>query len=322
MFYKNLAIYRFPANYSLAPAALNFALAKMPSRHPAELEEFTMGFVPPVQTLFAEQLPNRAIAICLEKIEKIIPAAAVKDLLAKRIDEIETKENRKLPNKERTLLKDEIILSILPTALTKATRTHAYLDFVNRIIVVDSSSAKRAEELLSHLRKALGSLPVTPLSSEIFPETLMTNWVSRAQPSPDYFNLESELQLTGIESGKITLKDVDPETEEVRAHLDFGMQVTKLGLTFEDRLSFVLTDTLQFKKLKFLDLVQADLNSQLNSVSGFDQVSDFQVTAMIQAAEIRKLLDALNEELLFRIPDLLPEEPAQQNEQPEEEELA
>lgn len=324
MFFKNLAIYQLPPNYFVDRFTLSAALAKLPARHPAAEEEATYGFTFPTAHTFERvvETPNHALVICAEKVEKIIPAAAVKDLLAKEISACEAKENRKLSKKERQILKDEIIFSILPQALTKSSQTYAYIDPIYNFLVVDSSSAKKAEDLLSHLRRALGSLPVVPLNSEVYAESLFTNWAKFPETVPDQFNLEQEFELKGFEKGTIRGKDQDPTADEIIGHIDTGMQITKLGLTFNDEMTFVLTDVLQVKKLKFLYIV----HERIADTDTENQTQYFLASMAIQIEAIRKLLTALDYELTFKKREEEPyeiakaEAPAETLEEDEEEE--
>ncbi len=45
------------------------------------------------------------------------------------------------------------------------------------------------------------------------------------------------------------------DIEEVQAHIDAGKLPTRLALTWDDRVSFVLTSELQLRKVQFLDTV-------------------------------------------------------------------
>ena len=74
-------------------------------------------------------------------------------------------------------MKDEILTDFLPRAFVKPYRILAYLDLKNGWLVVDTSSRKSAEEVLSELREATGSFPATPMAPEESPRTLMTDWV-------------------------------------------------------------------------------------------------------------------------------------------------
>src|SRR3546814_2641885 len=61
-------------------------------------------------------------------------------------------------------IKDEIIQAFLPRAFIRKSGTFAAIDAERGLILVNSASPKKAEDLLSTLREAIGSLPVRPLT--------------------------------------------------------------------------------------------------------------------------------------------------------------
>lgn len=76
------------------------------------------------------------------------------------------------------------------------------------------------------------------------------------------------------------------EAEEIAKHITGGKEVTKLAMTWYDRISFVLHENGQIKRLQALDLLkeQADSDAQDDA---FD--ADF----ALMTGELKKLLPAL-----------------------------
>ncbi|MRF43944.1 recombination-associated protein RdgC, partial [Escherichia coli] len=72
-------------------------------------------------------------------------------------------QGRKLKKTKKATLKDEVVHTLLPRAFSKFSQTFIWLDLDKQLVIVDSGSAKRAEDHLALLRKTLGSLPVVPL---------------------------------------------------------------------------------------------------------------------------------------------------------------
>jgi len=72
--------------------------------------------------------------------------------------------------------------------------------------------------------------------------------------APARFIIDEDLELQAIDQSKATVRYSRHtlEGKEIRAHLSAGKYVTRLGLTWNDRISFVLTDKLQIKRLDFL----------------------------------------------------------------------
>jgi recombination associated protein RdgC len=49
------------------------------------------------------------------------------------------------------------------------------------------------------------------------------------------------------------------EAKEIKTHLSAGKVVTRLGLTWNDRIAFALTDKLQLKRIEFLEIAEDSL---------------------------------------------------------------
>src|SRR3546814_12059844 len=94
----------------------------------------------------------------------MLPGGVVKDALKEKVDEIEAEQMRKVYKKERDQIKDEIIQAFLPRAVIRKSGTFAAIDAERGLILVNSASPKKAEDVLSTLREAIGSLPVRPLT--------------------------------------------------------------------------------------------------------------------------------------------------------------
>jgi recombination associated protein RdgC len=79
------------------------------------------------------------------------------------------------------------------------------------------------------------------------------------------------------------------DTEEVRQHVQSGKLPSRLALTWNSRVSLVLIENLQIKKLAFLEVVFD------NASSGKDD--GFDADTAIATGELRKLLPDLMEAL-------------------------
>ena len=154
-------------------------------------------------------------------------------------------------------MKDEIVQTLLPRAFIRRSSTFAAIAPSLGLILVDSASAKKAEDLLSTLREALGSLPVRPLSVKVAPTATLTDWVKTQEAAGDFHVLdECELRDTHEDGGVVRCKRQDLTSEEIQLHLTAGKLVTQLSLAWSDKLSFVLDDKLAVKRLRFEDLLQ------------------------------------------------------------------
>lgn len=259
------------------------------------------GWVPPLGR-HSELLVHAAdacIMLCLRKGEKIIPAGVVNQLLDDRVAGIEVAEAREVYRRERRRLKDEIIVDLLPRALTRHTDLFAYIDSRSGLVVVDTPTASKAEDLISQLRTTLGTFKATPLEVNESASGAMTRWLNGA-PLPGGFELGDtcELKHPDPAGGQVTIKGQDLGAGEVRNHLNHGKYAVKLALIWKERLSFVLQDDLSIKRLKFEDVIRdAEGDTKADDfASRFDL--DFSLMTLELAAFLPQLLGSLGGEAL------------------------
>lgn len=294
MWFKNLAIYRFTEPFTLSPETLEQKLLQQSFTPCGGHDEFSFGWTAPLGRSSDALIHanNGFMMICAKKEEKVIPSSVINEMLQDRISEIEEREARKLPGKERTRIKDELIFELLPRAFSFSKKTYAYIDSQGGWLVVDAASAKKAEDLLSNLRKCIGSLPVVPIGASIKPANIMTQWLlNHDSPKDIVIEDECELRSPEEEGGIIRCKRHDLALPEIKNHLDSGKQVIKLAISWADRLSFVLDESLTVKRLKFLDLIQ----EQAADIEVFDETEQFDADFSIMSAELAQFIPRLLE---------------------------
>jgi recombination associated protein RdgC len=295
MWFKNLALYRFTEPFTLAADELEEKLNDKRFRPCGSHEEFSLGWTSPVGNA-TEQLihaSNGFMMLCLKKEEKVIPVAVINEMLQEKVSEKEDQEARKLSKKERSTIKDELIFELLPRAFSFSKKTYAYIDPKGGWMVVDAASAKKAEDLLSHLRKCLGSLPVVPVNTVDKPTVIMTQWLADKNSIVKDLLVEDECELrsTEDEGSIIRCKRHDLALPEITNHLDNGKQVIKLALNWTDRLSFIIDENLAIKRLKFLDLIQ----DQVADIEADDEIAQFDADFSIMTLELANFLPRLLE---------------------------
>jgi recombination associated protein RdgC len=294
MWFKNLSIFRLTEDFTLAPADLEQKLEQMAFRPCGSHEEFTFGWTSPLGKS-SEQLVHSAngfLMLCGKKEERVLPASVVNEMLQEKILETEEQQGRKLAKKERTAIKDELIFELLPRAFTFSNKTYAYIDPKGGWLIVDAASAKKAEDLLSSLRKCLGSLPAVPLNTIEKPVKVMTEWLVNNQ-APDDITIEDECELRSPEEegGIIRCKRHDLSLPEIKNHLDTGKEVIKLAVNWADRIAFIIDENLAIKRLKFLDLIQ----DQVADTESGSEAEQFDVDFSIMSLELSNFFPRLLE---------------------------
>jgi len=301
MFFRNLTFFRFPGSLNLSD--LDTHLAEFPLKPVGALELSSRGFVSPFGRAQKaaqdeaqkelETLSHRiddAIWLSVGGEDKLLPSAVVNDLLAKKLADIEQKEGRKPGGRARKRLKEDLVHELLPRAFVRPSRIDAMLDLEHGLCIVDSSSRKSAESVVSEIRHALGSFPALPLNAEVAPRTVLTGWIA-GEPLPAGLTLGEECEMKdAAEHGAIVkCQNQDLGSEEINKHLESGKLVTRLALTLDDHVSFVLGEDLVIRKLKFLD----GAVDQLESNDQDDMRAELDARFALMAAEIKRLFTIL-----------------------------
>jgi len=294
MFFRNLTFFRFPASHDFS--RLDELLPEAALRPVGPLELSSRGFISPFGR-GEEALSHRigdAVWLAVGGEDKILPAAVVNDLLARKVAEIEEKEGRKLGGRARKRLKDDLLHELLPRAFVKSSRIDAMLDLQHGFLAVDTSSRKTAETVASEIRRALGSFPAIPLNAEVAPRGVLTAWIA-GEPLPAGMSLGEECELKDAMDGGAVVRAQNQElqSDEIAKHLEAGKQVTKLGLNLDDHLSFVLGEDLVVRKLKFLE----GAVDQLESTERDDLRAELDARFALLAGEVRRLFLVLESAL-------------------------
>lgn len=297
MWFRNARVFRFTKPFDISPEELEDKLQADAFKPCGPQETSRQGWVPPLGK-HGEQLVHSANGyhlISLRKEEKILPGPVVKEAVEERAEAIEIEQGRKVRRKEKDEIKEQVMLEMLPQAFSKNRRCYAYLAPQDGVLVVDAGSAKQAEDLASTLRKSLGSLPVRPPAVEQSPAFTFTGWLNETIDLPASIALGSECELKdpSEDGGVVRCKGLDLKADEIRNHLEAGMQVTKLAVTWDDNVSFVLDEELGIRRLKFGETLQ----EQLDDVDADDAVAKFDAAFSLMTLELSRMIPGLLEAL-------------------------
>jgi recombination associated protein RdgC len=130
---------------------------------------------------------------------------------------------------------------------------------------------------------------MTLLQTAMTPQTCMTNWLmaKEADEIPGGLTVERECELKSGDEEKSVVKFSRHSlaTDEVRKHITEGKLPTKLALSWEGRIGFVLAESGALKKVAFLEGVFDDRTD--DSESGFD------ADVALATGELNKLIPDL-----------------------------
>lgn len=297
MWFRNARVFRFTKPFDITAEDLEEKLKADAFKPCGPQETMRQGWVPPLGK-HGELLVHSANGyhlIALRKEEKILPGPVVKEAVEERAEAIELEQSRKVRRKEKDEIKEQVMLEMLPQAFSRNRRCYAYLAPKDGVLVVDAGSAKQAEDLASTLRKTLGSLPVRPPAVEQAPAFTFTGWLTETIDLPATIELgnECELKDPSEDGGVVRCKGLDLKADEIRNHLETGMQVTKLAVTWDNNVHLVLDEELGIRRLKFGETLQ----EQLDDVDVDDAVAKFDAAFTIMTLELSRMIPGLLEAL-------------------------
>lgn len=212
------------------------------------------GWVSPIDEDDAPlvQAINGNIMLCLQIEEKILPSIVIRQELVAKIKEIEKVSNRKLRQKEKYALKDEIIQTLLPRAFSRLTRVYGYVDTKNNWLVLGNTNDKKVNEFVSLFKKAVTEnihvIQFKNLSATI------TYWLKN-QKYPTIFAIEKScmLQDPSQQNRVIRCQQQNLFAESIQALINDGCEVKQLAVTWHDRVTFTLQEDFSLSAIKFQD---------------------------------------------------------------------
>lgn len=290
--FKNLILYRMnskPISYGDIDAFLS-ADAFVPC---GASQEKSIGWVPPrgeAHGALLESVGGQWIAKLMTE-TKAVPGNVITKKAQERAKQIEATTGRKPGKKEMRDIKEDLKLELLPFAFPKESAALVWIDPTAMLLGIAASSHSKADEVVTMLVKAIEGLSVSPLTTNVSPTSAMSAWLI-TQEAPAGFTVDRECELKAADESKATIKYGKHPLgiDEVMAHVEAGKLPTKLALTWDGRVSFVLTEGMQIKKIEFLDVVLNESNSSEYSDS-------FDANVAIATGELSRLIPDLLEAL-------------------------
>ena len=254
--FKNLIVYRIGPNWAANSAELEAALEKAIFVECGPTQAVSVGWAPPRGIAHAPLLESIGGQWLMKMVveQRVVPGSVVKRRLVERAAQIEQATGRKPGKKQAKELKEEILLELLPQAFTKQAALKVWLNPKDRLVMIDASSPARADDVVTHLVKAADGLALTPLNTAQSPAAAMSVWLTTGEP-PAGFSVDRECELKSPDESKSAVRYARHalDIEEVRQHIANGKVPTQLALTWEGRVSLLLTDAMQVKKIAFLE---------------------------------------------------------------------
>ena len=289
MWFKNLKVFRLAPSWSISLDALESALEKHAYRPGDSLEMMSLGWVPPFEGSGLAYALQGNIFLCLRAEKKLLPATVINQVTRAKAAEIEEQQGFKPGRRQMKELKEQVTDELLPKAFSVYRDTKVWIDTNNHWLVVDAAAAAKSDEVLGLLAKTIDPFPVLQLYTEQSPASSMTNWLIQDEP-PASFSVDQDTELRSTSESRAAVRYLRQsiDIEDVRKHVQNGKQCTRLALTWADRVSFVLTDNMDIKRVAPLDVLKE--NQDLTARNDADQLDS---DLALMTGELSRLLESL-----------------------------
>lgn len=288
MLFKNLCVYRLPADWNLSAAEIESRLELRPLAPCGHFDMTSRGWLPVGKTARLLHTVGTQQLIALGVEQKLLPASIIRQVAADRAVQVAAEQGFPVGRKQMRDLKLAVTEELRARALVKRGTTHAWIDPDNGWFVVDTGSLKRAEEVIETLRDTLGSFAVVPLDTDRSPQAAMASWLATNHVGNN-LTIDDDLELAAVDKsrgGKIRYSKHPFDGKDVRQHISSGLVPAQLGLTWNGRISFVLTDKMQVKRVQFLEM-EADADEGAEEI---DPQEQFDIDFAVMSGELAKVL--------------------------------
>ena len=253
MWFKNLQIYRLPAPWDLSFSGLAKQLDRGVFHPCGSLEAVSRGWIPP-RAGGAEEGDLLHVAggqglLTLMTETRLLPAAVIQQETQARAEKLAAEQGYPMGKKARRDLKDEVRDALLPRAFTCRRKTSVWIDREHGWLGVDADD-----------------LPLSLLETRISPASAMADWLVGGE-APAGFSIDRDCELKAADEERAAVRYarhplVDEAAAEIRAHIAAGKLPTRLALTWNDHISFVLTEKAEIKRLEFLDVLKEEVEQE------------------------------------------------------------
>lgn len=295
MFFKNLQVYRLPAPWVFAAQELDRALAAHAFVAPTSAELLRQGWSAPRAPGVLVHSVGEQWLIQLRTEKKLLPSAVINQAAQARAADLEDQQGFHPGKKAMKELKERVADELLPRAFSLVSNLQVWIDPVDGWLVVNTPSPAKADDVIKLLLKAVDRMPLESLRVQRSPVGAMTTWLQTDDaPAGLTIDRDAMMRSAGESKAQVAYKNHTLDPEELGRHIAAGKQCTRLALTWDSKISFVLTESLAIKAVRPLDVMRENAASVANDDDRFD--GDFALMSGELAKLLRDLVEALGGE--------------------------
>ncbi len=262
MWFKQIQVFKLPAQTYSIPD-LSEKLEQLAFKPCLPSLPYSTGWVSPVDEDNAPivRAVNGYIMTCIQVEEKILPNIVITQELKEKIKAIEARDDRKVRQKEKLSMKDEITFTLMPRAFSKLTRIYAFIDTKNHWLVLGSTNAGKNEQYINLFKRSI--CEEIQSFDLIKPSAILTHWL-KTQDYPSLFAVENAgvLQDPNQQKRVIRCQHQDLFAQSIQALVKDGCEAKQLALSWHDRVKFVLADDFTLRSIQY----EEDIRNQSEDV--------------------------------------------------------
>jgi recombination associated protein RdgC len=290
--FKNLILYAIGSEVPHGPAALEAAMAPGAFVPCGKTQPSSSGWVPPrgvAHGALVESVGGHWLLKMMTE-TKLLPNEVVKRRVDEMAAQILADTGRKPGKRQRRELADEAVLELLPVAFTRRTTTMAWIDPGAKLLMIDAASQARADLVAAALVQCWPKMNLHLLRVQDYVDAAMARWMLTHNP-PHRFSIDRDAVLESADEDHAVVRyqHYGLDAPDVRHHLKSGKVPTKLAMTYDARVSFVLVDDLRIQRIEIADMVLMEQKAQAGD--------EFDGDVAIATGELAALIANLVEEL-------------------------
>jgi recombination associated protein RdgC len=286
MWFKNLVVHRLGAGWTRKAEDFEAKLSAQPLRKCGGFEMESRGWVPPRDEGSYLYQQNRHWLLALGFEQKLLPGSIIRDAAEEQIASMESMLGHPIGRRQKRDIKEKVTAELMPRALSRRRTTYAWIDAANGWLAIDAAGEPKAEQFMETLRKADDELPSKRLECEKSPSACMARWILAGEVDGP-FTIDQDLELRAPDHTKATVRYARHtlEGKDIRDHIGAGKEPVRLGLTWNDKISFVLTGELHVKRLSFLNIVERETSEELDN-----EDERFDIDFALMTGELSRML--------------------------------
>ena len=187
---------------------------------------------------------------------RLLPQDVIKQTVADRVIEIESRQGVPVSKKEQRRLMDEVHFELLPKAFVQKKKLPLIWDSESNLLMVGGTQSSLLDSLITCWTYCLPGWRIKPIDTQTGVQRLLTQWQKNDSPMPSIFQWGDACQLIDPQDKYCSIRFTGNELtgQSVKQPIADGMMVKQAALQWHDKLKFVLSEGLQVSQIKTLDV--------------------------------------------------------------------